>query len=438
MKLKVLVISFAVVLLLLLLLPLLIPMDTYREQVQQLATQKLGVPVKIETLRIALIPTPRVNLEGISVGQVDEIRVGKVAAVLDVTTLFDDVRVIRRLDIEQPIIKSSAVALLTPLLAQPGGAATVAIRHITLSQARLEWPELVLPQLEAEVDMSDVGVLQQAVIRSDDGKLTLELRPQGAGYTASISAKQWTPPSGPPIKFDSLTAQLVYLGQQLEVTAFQAQLYGGKLDGAAQLNWGKQWQLSGKFRSEAIEMRDLSRMFSKAVSVSGRISGNGRFSSSAKASDQLSQKLLLDYTFSVSKGILHGMDLVKAASLLIKQTGHGGETQFDRLSGQLHTSGKQIELRNMQVASGLLAANGHVRVSPSRTLHGQVDVELKKGLALVTVPLNVSGTTDAPLVMPTKAAIAGAAAGTAVLGPMGTSIGMKAGSVLDKMFGDKE
>lgn len=438
MKLKTLAVGFAVVVLLLLLLPLLIPMDTYRDQLQQLATQKLGVPVKIETLRIALIPTPRVNLEGVSVGQVDEIRVGKVAAVLDVTTLFDDVRVISTLDIEQPIIKSSAVALLTPLLAQPGAPAAVAIRRITLSQARLEWPKLVLPQLEGEVDMSDVGGLQQAVIRSDDGKLTLQARPQGAGYSASISARQWTPPTGPPIKFDSLTAQLVYLGQQLEVTAFQAQLYGGKLDGTAQLNWGKQWQLGGKFRSEAIEMRDLSRMFSKAVSVSGRISGNGSFSSSAKASDQLSQKLRLDYTFSVSKGILHGMDLVKAASLLIKQTGHAGETQFDRLSGQLHTSGKQIELRHMQVASGLLAANGHVRISPSKTLHGQVDVELKRGLALVTVPLNVSGTTDAPLLMPTRAALAGAAAGTAVLGPMGTSIGMKAGSMLDRMFGGQE
>jgi uncharacterized protein involved in outer membrane biogenesis len=438
MKLKILAISFAVVVLLLLLLPLLIPMDTYRDQVQQLATQKLGVPVKIETLRIALIPTPRVNLEGIRVGQVDEIRVGKVAAVLDVTTLFDDVRVISTLDIEQPIIKSSAVALLTPLLAQPGAAATVAIRRITLSQVRLEWPKLVLPQLEGEVDMSDVGALLQAVIRSDDGKLTLQARPQGAGYSASISARQWTPPTGPPIKFDSLTAQLVYLGQQLEVTAFQAQLYGGKLDGTAQLSWGKQWQLGGKFRSEAIEMRDLSRMFSKAVSVSGRISGNGTFSSSAKTSDQLSQKLLLDYTFGVSQGILLGMDLAKAATLFIKQTGQGGETQFDKLSGKLHTAGKQIELRNMQVASGLLAANGHVRISPSKTLHGQVDVELKRGLALVTVPLNVSGTTDAPLVMPTKAAIAGAAAGTAVLGPMGTGIGMKAGSMLDRMFGDQE
>jgi uncharacterized protein involved in outer membrane biogenesis len=438
MKFKVLAISFAGMVLLLLVAPLLVPMDSYRDQLQQLATQKLGVPVKIETLRIALLPTPRVNVEGLSVGQADEIRAGKVAAVLDVSTLFDDVRVISTLDVEQPTIKSSAIALLTPLLVQPGGTAAVAIRRITLSQVRLEWPQLTLPQLAAEVDMSDAGALLQAVIRSDDGKLTLQVRPQGAGYTASISAKQWTPPSGPPIKFDSLTAQLVYLEQKLEVTAFQAELYGGKLDGAAQLDWGKQWQLRGKFRTAAIEMRDLSRMFSKAVSVSGRISGNGSFSSSAKASDQLSQKLALDYTFSVSKGILHGMDLAKAATLFIKQTGQGGETQFDKLSGKLHTAGKQIELRNMQVASGLLAANGHVRISPSKTLHGQVDVELKRGLALVTVPLNVSGTTDAPLVMPTKAAIAGAAAGTAVLGPMGTGIGMKAGSMLDRMFGDQE
>ncbi len=438
MKLKPLAIGLAIVIVMLLIAPFLVPTGTYLKQVEQIVSEKLGVPVKIDALHFALIPSPRVNIDGISIGRNAEIQVAKVAAVLDVATLFDAVRVISQLDIEQPVIKSSAVALLTPLLAQPGGAVTLAIRRITVRQGRLEWPELVLPLLNAELDMNAAGQLQQGIIRSEDEKLTIEVRPEGAGYRANITARQWTPPLGPAIKFDSLTAQLGYADQKLELPAITAQLYGGKLDASAHLDWKNKWQLGGQFNTDAIELGEASRLFSKAVSVSGRISGQGAFSSSAKTAEQLAEKLVLDYTFSVAKGVLHGIDLAKAASLFVKQTGQVGETQFDRLSGKLHTSGKQIELRNMNVASGLLAANGSVRISPAKTLHGRVDVELKKGVALVTVPLDVSGTVDAPVVMPTKAAIAGAIAGTALLGPMGTGLGMKAGAALDRMFGDKK
>jgi hypothetical protein len=61
---------------------------------------------------------------------------------------------------------------------------------------------------------------------------------------------------------------------------------------------------------------------------------------------------------------------------------------------------------------------------------------------LVSVPLIVSGTLDKPLVYPSKAALAGAAVGTAILGPgLGTSLGSKAGSAvsgLKDLFGGGE
>jgi hypothetical protein len=94
------------------------------------------------------------------------------------------------------------------------------------------------------------------------------------------------------------------------------------------------------------------------------------------------------------------------------------------------------------VVSGLLSAAGQVKILPSKQLDGVIDVDLKKGVSLATVPLKVSGTISKPEVFPTKAAMAGAVAGTAVLGPgVGTTLGVKAGSALDKMkglFGDSD
>ena len=83
-----------------------------------------------------------------------------------------------------------------------------------------------------------------------------------------------------------------------------------------------------------------------------------------------------------------------------------------------------------------MAAKGGVKVLPNKSLDGVIEVEVKTGVNLADIPLQVSGTLDNPQVFPTKAAMAGALAGTAVLGPgLGTSIGIKTGSAVDKIKG---
>ncbi len=63
---------------------------------------------------------------------------------------------------------------------------------------------------------------------------------------------------------------------------------------------------------------------------------------------------------------------------------------------------------------------------------------LKGTSALVSTPLALSGTVQNPSLYPSKAALAGAAAGTALLGPgLGTAAGMKAGRMAEKLFGGK-
>lgn len=395
-----------------------------------------GTPVSIRAIHLAVLPSPRVSLSGISVGKNRVIQIADVTAVLDVTTLFKTVRVLSELDIDKPVLKESAIDLLMPLLAQKSeGPPPVAIRRISVNNAKLEWPGMLLPLFDADLVMGSNTKLQHATIKSIDDRLIMDATPKGEGYAASIKAQEWTPSMRLPLKLDKVAADLTYASQTLDIPSIEAALYGGKLHASAHLDWKRNWQLEGKFKTDAIELQDASRLLTKGIVVSGRISGNGTFSSVAKDPDQLADKLVMDYNFSVNKGVLHGMDLAKAASLFIKQGGKGGETEFDQLSGKLHTAGKQVELHEMKVQSGLLAANGQVKITPAKALSGLVNVELKKGLALVAVPLKISGSIDEPEIGPTKAAIAGAAAGTAVLGPMGTSIGMKAGSALDKLFG---
>lgn len=228
-----------------------------------------------------------------------------------------------------------------------------------------------------------------------------------------------------------------YEGTILHFPQIEAALYGGRLAASGRLDWSRGWRLSGQFKTQGIELGDATRLFTRAVKVTGRISGNGTFASTTKEAGKLAEALALDYKFKVEDGVLYGVDLVKAASLLVRQNA-GGETHFDELEGTLYTRGKQIEVRPVHMLSGLLAADGHVKVGADKSLTGQIDADIKKGVSLVTVPLAISGTLDNPVVMPTKAALAGGAAGTVLMGPFGTGLGVKAGSALDKLFGSDE
>lgn len=439
MRLKSALILGAGVLLLLLGLPFLIPTDSYRRGIEQLATEKLHEPVAIGLLHLALLPTPRASVGDISIGRDGKIRIDEVAAVPDVTTLFRPVRVISQLKIDGLVIKKAAFDTIKRVMAQTGnasGSAPVAIRHVVISSARLELEGMKLPTVDADIVLADDGKPQSARLATTDGKLKLDVLPKGEGYAMKLDAQQWTPPSGPALVFDSLKADLLLLGSKIDVTSVTAKLYGGTVDGAATLNWAKDWRASGKFRTTGIQVGDAAKLFSKTMRISGRLSGDGTFSSTAKDAATLTDRLVLDYRFDVKNGVLYGVDLAKAATLLMRQGEKGGETQFDELSGALHTAGKQIELKSFKVVSGLLEASGGVKISPTRQLDGKIDVELKKSVALVTVPLQVSGTLDDPLVMPTKAALAGAVAGTAMFGPgLGTSLGVKAGLAVDKVKG---
>jgi hypothetical protein len=139
----------------------------------------------------------------------------------------------------------------------------------------------------------------------------------------------------------------------------------------------------------------------------------------------------------VRNGVLHGFDIQKAAtSMISKQGAGGGETRFDQLSGHLLMERGAFQFSQLKIASGVLAADGAMNISAAKALSGRVNAKVHALGASASVPLNVAGTLDAPLLLPTGAAIAGAVAGTAVLGPvLGTSVGAKIGNFAEGLFG---
>lgn len=439
---KILIIS-GLVISVLIILPFLIPVQTYLKEAEKIASEKLGVPVTIGNGHLAFLPSPRIVLNDIFVGKAQEAQFGRVVVIPTLSTLFSDTRVID-INVSKPVIKQSALDIVAVLSAKPVSdtPSPVNIHHININDLELVWPNSKYPLLNIDATLKDGTHLDSAIVETQDGKVKINITPDGDKQLVIVDIDRWTSPVGLPLLIDTAKLEGHLKGSRLEIPNIDVALYNGKLTGSAIVDWQKGWKLNGKVKVDNLSVKGPSSLVSKSVYLSGHLFGSGSFSSNAKEAGGIADNLQSNFKFKVNDGVLHGMDLVKIASLLVKQTEKGGETQFEEFSGVLNSNGKQYHLKDIKISSGMLAAAGQVKVKPSKELDGTIEVDVKSGMGLASIPLNVSGTVSEPVVLPSKAAIAGAVAGTAILGPgVGTSLGVKAGSAVNKIkdfFGSKK
>jgi len=436
-------IVFAVVLVIvaLIILPFLLPTQTYIQKAERVASDKLGVPVKIAEGHLRFLPSPRLVASGIVIGDDQDVLVDQLVIVPAFSTLFSTSKQVD-LKVNKPIIKQSALAFVSALTTkkpEKAEAAAINVSHIKVNEMQFISPDMQLPVLNAEIGLTKLNSLDSVQIESLDGKLKAELTPNGDEHLIKVNAAKWTLPTSLPLLIDTAAFEMHLKGNQLTIPKMDVALYRGKLTGNAVLTWpdgeknaAGNWKATGRLHIANLSLKEPTSMMSKAVHLSGNLFSNGDFSASAKEAGQLREQLRANFKFKINQGVLHGLDLLKVARLLIKQSQSGGETQFDAFSGLLNISGQQYHLQNLNISSGLLTATGQVKIKPNKALDGKGSIAIKNSVSLVAIPLNVSGTVSKPIVLPSKAALAGAAAGTAILGPgAGTSVGIKAAETLD-------
>jgi hypothetical protein len=439
-------IGVAVVTGLLVILPFIIPMQTYLHEAEKIASEKLGVPVTINSAHLFLLPSPRVVASDITVGARQEIKMERLVVIPTFGSMFSTTKIFD-LNISKPVVNKAALEIVSAVSAkktESGEVAAIQIRHIKIEDLQLVWPDVRYPAMNVEATLTSSNELESAIVETVDGKLkaiaTSKVTPNGDEQLIVVTASKWTLPIGLPLLIDKAKLEMRLQGNKLAVSSIDIAMYGGKLTGAAMLNWERNWKISGNFDVSDLAVQQPSRLMSKAVYLSGNLFGKGNLLATAKEVGQLADGLQANFQFKVNNGVLHGLDLVKVASLLIKQNQGGGETQFDTFTGKAQVRGKQYQLNNLNVQSGLLGATGNVTVAPNKTLNGEIRVEVKSSVNLVAIPLKVSGTVQNPTVFPTKAALIGGALGTAVLPGAGTAAGIqamdKAEKTLKGLFGN--
>jgi hypothetical protein len=426
---------------LLLVVPFVLPLGRFIPEIERVASEQLKAPVKIESLRLFFLPLPHLSIEGISVGKKPFLQVQRVRVAPRLTSLFSEQKVIREISLRGVVMNQQLISKASAWAGHPGsgGAAPVRVERIEVRDANIDFTDFKLRQADVILELTPEGGLAQAQVRADQGHVIGTLVPQGKEFALNLSAHNWKLPAGPPIVLSSLDASGMLNADGLVLSTIDGRLYDGTLAGRLTVGWKKEWTIAGNLDVREVEIGPVVALFSKETTISGRLIANPTIDMRAPSAARLADAINVESDFKVENGVLYKVDLAAAPKVLFnKDAMKGGNTHFDQFSGHFTVDPDGYHLTGLNISSGAFKAQGELSISPKQELSGRIDVAVKGTSSLVSTPLAVSGTVQNPTLFPTKAALAGAAAGTALLGPgVGTTIGMKAAQITERLFGRK-
>lgn len=299
--------------------------------------------------------------------------------------------------------------------------------------------EQVMAVLGAPVDLT--GMLsatgQVSAKAKTPGELKENLKFDGEVHAAQVSVPVVAGFKHPMV-FDEVRARLAAEPAHVSVSGLQARLYGGRVAGGASID-RKKLVLEAEFSANGIDLRPLVEALTNEVLATGTVDGATRLAMRLDGFERFPENMRATGNFHMRNGTLTKVDLVQAASNPGAIYTKGGATRFDDLTGLFNVDAAGYHFRQVKISSGSLNADGRLDIAPSWQLKGSLETDIKGTAGLVSMPMVVSGTVSNPVVMPSGSALAGAAVGTAILGPgLGTAVGIKLGGFLNKLFGTNE
>ena len=370
------------------LLPYVLPMDGYIAPVEKKLSGQFKQPVHVAALHFDSLPLPKLQLEQVTMGQGQELRVGNVAMTFDVFSIFSTVKNIRTVELRDVTLDAASLEKESIWLQEVGTNKEYLFSHISLRNIKLSSSGITLPVFGGEVEITEQGKIGKISIKSEDNKFDLSIQPAQDRLQITLNAKSTAFPLFSNVLFDDFSANIEIAATGANITDIDAQAYGGFLHGNAKLNWQNGWQLQGRVNAKSVE---LLKLFPKD-GVSGELQGDSNFSSSGSKLGLINNVVQMDGSFVVKKGIINNMDMVETVRLGNRQI---GKTHFDELTGNFQSNNRGQSFQQLQISSGILSGSGSFEVNPESQLSGRFLIGLKARAG--NSPLTLSGTLTDPV-----------------------------------------
>jgi hypothetical protein len=379
----------ALALLVVIVLPYVWPLQKYIAPLEQRLSAQLKQPVHIGGMSASSLP-PRLQLQNVTMGNAQEVKVVAVVLNFDPLSLFSAIKEISNAELQSVALDGRNLDQVAGWLKGLGGDAQYPLHHLTIKSLQVNSEGVNLPSMQGSADLAQ-GAFTRVMLHSEDEKLNVELQAaQNNSWQLSFGIKERALPLLPGVMFGDFSAKGDISDGEVNFTEIDAHAYGGIWSGRGKLGWRKGWQVQGRIQAKTMELEKLFPQFG----LSGEVFAEGNFSSQSAKLAQLGDAPRLDGSFMAKNGVINGMDMTETARLSSQEHLPGGRTNFDELTGALQLENHNLHFRQVKIASGTLIANGSFDVTAGSQLSGSFN-------AVITMragnnPLVMSGTLTEP------------------------------------------
>jgi hypothetical protein len=354
-------------------------------------------------MRVSLFPRPHVKLDQVALGKVLDAKSGSGKAYMDLGTLFGDRFVIDTLELSDVTITPEALTRATKWASAEGRGMGMEIEKINLRTVKLEVKGVTIEVFDADLKFDKAGKITRATARAKDGKWSVDVAPAKGGADAQPAAGDWsvdfsgrsiTLPMGAPLPVNNVSAKGIWSGDTMTFPKVEASLFEGTGSGSLRVEWKNGVSFNSEFSVEKIKVDQLTEVFTRDVSLGGRLDGQFTAAGSAATLGALLNAPVIQGNFQVKDGAIGNIDLVQA----MRSPGSvGGQSKFADLTGQLRVSDGVIRYEKLKFAGGVLFANGNISVvNASSALSGGVSAEIRSSVAQDRANFIVSGKVSRP------------------------------------------
>jgi len=286
--------------------PPLLPMQGYATSIEQMLAAKLQQPVHIGRMAGRLLPTPRLEMSDVSIGEGRQIQAQKARLNFGLSALFSSNKPVTGVELDGVQASGAALQQISAWMQKIAADTQYPIERIEFSQGRLDADGIQLSGISGELNFSQAGKFAKAKLHAEGGKygVDIDAAPENK-MQVSITVRGGALPLLPDWVFDELSAKGELVGDELVITEIDGRIMGGMLLGDARIGWNSGWRAQGSLEAKIIATQNMSRI------LSGDMEGKARFQMQSASLPKLTEAATLDGAFLIRKGIINGFDIAR-------------------------------------------------------------------------------------------------------------------------------
>ncbi|MEO6975649.1 MAG: hypothetical protein ABI144_07190 [Gallionella sp.] len=369
--------------------PYVLPMRDYMPKVQQMLADRLHQPVHLGYMSGRILPTPRLDLGEIYIGDAKQFQAATAQINFDMMGVFGDSKPIDSVDFDDVKIRGIALKNAAAWLQQLAADKQYPVSRIAITQGTLDADVFQLTGVEGELNFSSAGKFTRAKLNANSGKYSLgiEATPNNT-LLATLTVRGSALPLLPNWKFDELDAKGEITSDGFLINQFETKILGGNVQGNARIDWRSGWHAEGVLNAKNLAMNGFNKL------LDGNIDGTAHFRMNSKELAGLTDSSELEGSFTSTNGLISGLDIVETARMRSKENLPGGRTHYDGFRGNFRFANDVYHFSQVKIDAGVLKADATFDISKQQ-LSGKMKVNLSMNDG-ITSDLQLGGAIDNP------------------------------------------